>query len=144
MKGAMRKIASESRLRVSAALHSRIGSLLSSRCIHLAPAARFRIELSPMTDAEREELIALIDQAIHEQIQDTCDYYNATSMEPEELDFVRDFDPDGSLRELFDVRRKIAAGFATGFSACCFGLLCSASSMHRFTHSFTHSPYSSS
>jgi hypothetical protein len=68
-----------------------------------------------MTDAEREEMIALIDQAIHEQIQNTCDYYSATSMEPEELDFVRDFDPDGSLRELFDVRRKIAAGFETGF-----------------------------
>jgi hypothetical protein len=68
-----------------------------------------------MTDAEREEMIASIDQAIHEQIQDTCDYYNATSMEPEELDFVRDFDPDGSLRELFDVRRKIAAGSETGF-----------------------------
>jgi hypothetical protein len=76
-----------------------------------------------MTDAEREEMIALIDHAIHEQIQDTCDYYNATSMEPEELDFVRDFDPHGSLRELFDVRRKNCGGFGNRVWACCFGLL---------------------
>jgi hypothetical protein len=48
------------------------------------------------------------------------DYYNATLMEPEELDFVRHFDPDGSLRELFDVRRKIAAAFETGFGPVVF------------------------